>query len=278
MTSALVHWEQGEKIISTLDRERSEMKRPTVENIVKYLNKELRVRTIKDTSANGLQVRLRKSRQIGIIGFAVDACISTFEKAKKLDVDLLVVHHGIRWRPQNDKDLANIREAYLKKSSMALYAAHLPLDLHEEYGNNMQLARLLGVQEPKKFGRYHGIKIGYAGVFKKTENLSSIAKKLNTHLKSTCRIYRFGKKKIRSIGIISGGGGGILGDVVNEGLDCFLVGEIDLAIYNAAKEHGMNLIIAGHYATETVGVKALMPLVRRSFSVKTVFISDTKNL
>jgi putative NIF3 family GTP cyclohydrolase 1 type 2 len=91
-------------------------------------------------------------------------------------------------------------------------------------------------------------------------------------------VLRFGKKRIKSIGIISGGGGSILREAVQERLDCFVVGEIDLAVYNAAKDQGMNLIVAGHYATETVGVKALMPLVRDTFGVKTVFIADPKNL
>lgn len=254
------------------------MKRPTAENIAGCLNKELRVRSIKDASVNGLQVRLRTSREISTVGFAVDACISTFEKAKKHGVNLLVVHHGITWMPQKDKDLADKRAAYLKKNNMALYAAHLPLDLHKEYGNNMQLARLLGVQEPRRFGNYHGIKIGYAGAFTKPANLGCIAKKLSAHLKSACRIYRFGKEYVRSIGIVSGGGGSMLVDAVTKGLDCFLVGEIDLAIHNAAKEHGMNLIVAGHYATETVGVKALMPFIRKSFKVRTVFITDPKDL
>ena len=255
-----------------------EMKRPTVDTIARFLNKKLRVRSIKDSSVNGLQIRTRTNKHISSIGFAVDACLSTFEKAKKQGVDLLIVHHGIIWRPQKDHDLADKRVAYLKKNSIALYAAHLPLDLNAEYGNNIQLARLLGVQDPKKFGRYHGIKIGYAGEFKSALSLGSISAILTKHLKTRCRIYQFGKKSIRSIGIISGGGGSILGDAVKECLDCFLVGEIDLAIYNAAKEHGITLIVGGHYATETVGVKALMPLIRTEFNVKTVFISDKKNL
>jgi putative NIF3 family GTP cyclohydrolase 1 type 2 len=96
-------------------------------------------------------------------------------------------------------------------------------------------------------------------------------------LKATCRVLGFGKKSIRSIGIVSGGGGSILTDVVKEQLDCFLVGEIDLAAYNAAREYGMNLIVAGHYATETVGVRALMPLVSETFPVDTVFVEDVKD-
>ena len=257
---------------------KSIMRRATIRNITDFLNKTLRVRKIKDSSMNGLQVRSRKTGEIQKVGFAVDACISSFEKAKKLGVDLLVVHHGIKWRPQKDRDLENKRAAYLTKNNIALYAAHLPLDLHEEYGNNMQLCRLLDVQGPRKFGKYHGIKIGYAGIFRKATSLDAAASVISEALNVDCRVFRFGKDRIRSIGIISGGGGSILKDAVTEKLDCFLVGEIDLAVYNAAKEYGMNLLVAGHYATETVGVRALMPLIKNVFGVETIFISDPKEL
>src|SRR5512143_417353 len=115
----------------------------TIRNITSFLNKTLRVKKIKDASLNGLQVRSRKSGVIKTVGFAVDACISTFEKARKLVVDLLVVHHGIKWRPQKDRELETRRAEYLKRSNIALYAAHLPLDLHKEYGNNIQLFSML---------------------------------------------------------------------------------------------------------------------------------------
>jgi len=250
----------------------------TIRNITDFLNKTLRVRKIKDASMNGLQVRSRKGGAIRTVGFGVDACISTFEKAKKLGVDILVVHHGIKWRPQKDRDLENKRAVYLTKNNIALYAAHLPLDLHSEYGNNIQLCRLLDVQGPRKFGKYHGIKIGYAGTFRKAIRMDAAASIVSEALNVDCRVYRFGNDRIRSIGIISGGGGSILKDAVIEKLDCFLVGEIDLAVYNAAKEYGMNLLVAGHYATETVGVRALMPLVRDAFGIETVFIEDPKDL
>ena len=257
---------------------KSIMRRATIRNITDFLNKTLRIRKIKDSSMNGLQVRSRKAGEIQKVGFAVDACISSFEKAKKLGVDLLVVHHGIKWRPQKDRDLENKRAAYLTKNNIALYAAHLPLDLHEEYGNNMQLCRLLDVQGPRKFGKYHGIKIGYAGIFRKATSLDAAASVISEALNVDCRVFRFGKDRIRSIGIISGGGGSILKDAVTEKLDCFLVGEIDLAVYNAAKEYGMNLLVAGHYATETVGVRALMPRVSEVFGIETVFIEDPKDM
>ena len=254
------------------------MGKPTVKNITDFLNKTLRVRKIRDSSLNGLQVRSRNSGAISKVGFAVDACGSTFEKANRLGVELLVVHHGIKWRPQKDRDLEKTRAAYLEKHNMALYAAHLPLDLHEEYGNNMQLSRLLGLRDMRKFGRYHGIRIGYAGTFRGTTGLDDLAGILNKHLKTVCRVFQFGNKRVRSLGIISGGGGSMLKEAVREQLDCFLVGELDLAVYNAAKDYGMNLVVGGHYATEMVGVKALMPAVREAFGVETVFIDDAKAL
>jgi dinuclear metal center YbgI/SA1388 family protein len=254
------------------------VQKATIAQVSRFLNRTLRIRSIKDASVNGLQVRSRKAGEIRKVGFAVDGCLSTFEKAKKLGVELLVVHHGIFWRPQKDRDLAKARAAFLRKNNMALYAVHLPLDLHEEYGNNMQLCRLLGLQDPVKFGNYHGIKIGYAGTFKRAVSLDAAASVLNRELDTKCRVFPFGSKRLRSIGIISGGGGSLLKEASTTGLDCFLVGEIDLAVYNAAREYGMNLIVAGHYATETVGVKALMSLVRESFGVSIVFVSDKKDI
>ena len=149
------------------------MKKATPANIAGFLNRTLQVKRIKDASINGLQVRTRAAAPVTKIGFAVDACRSTFEKAKKMKVGLLVVHHGIKWRKQTDKDLAKQRAAYLDRNRMALYAAHLPLDLHSEYGNNMQLSKILGVRDLRKFGRYHGIRIGYRGTFRKPITMRS---------------------------------------------------------------------------------------------------------
>jgi len=254
------------------------MKKTTIKNISDFLNSTLRVKKIRDSSVNGLQVRSRNTGKIAKVGFAVDACTSTFEKAKKQGVELLVVHHGIKWKPQKDRVLADMRTVFLKNNNVALYAVHLPLDLHEEYGNNMQLARFLDLGRLRRFGRYHGIKIGYAGTFRTATSPAALAALVRSQLRSACRVFPFGKDRIRSLAIISGGGGGMLNDAVKEKLDCFLVGEIDLAVYNAAKDHGINLIVAGHYATETVGVKALMPLIGETFGVETVFIEDKKEL
>jgi dinuclear metal center YbgI/SA1388 family protein len=250
----------------------------TISNIAAFLNSTLRVKKIRDASVNGLQVRSRKRREIRTVGFAVDACLSTFEQAVHEEVDLLVVHHGIKWRPQKDRELELRRTAFLKRRNIALYAAHLPLDLHQEYGNNMQLCRMFGVQGLKRFGTYHGIKIGFAGTFNRATSLSKVAERLSDGLGAPCRVLPFGRDRIRSIGIVSGGGGDMLKDAHELRLDCFVIGEADLAVYIAAREYGMNLLVAGHYATETVGVRALMPLIKETFGVRTVFIDDPKHL
>lgn len=246
--------------------------------IALFLNRTLRVPAIRDASVNGLQVRLRRDRVIGTVGFAVDACLTTFQKARKLNVDLLVVHHGIKWRPQKDRETAARRQRFLEEHNIALYAAHLPLDLHRQYGNNAELCRLLDLGNIRKFGRYHGIKIGYQGTFPHKRRAADIARRLDQALATRCRVYDFGAEKLSSIGVISGGGGSMLLDAVKEGLDGFLVGEMDLAVYNAAKEYGITVIAAGHYATETVGVKALMPLVADRFGTRTLFVDDPKDL
>ncbi len=251
------------------------MPRPTQDEIARFLDRTLRVAAIRDASQNGLQVRSRRA-SARRAGFAVDGCLSTFAKAERLGIDLLVVHHGIKWRPQKDRDLARRREAALRKAGIALYAAHLPLDRHETYGNNAVLCRMLGLGDLKRFGRYHGIAIGYCGAMERAVRLEDLNDLLDRRLHTACRVHRFGTGRVRTVGVVSGGGGGLLHEAVRAGLDCFLVGEIDLAAYNAAREYGMNVIVAGHYATETVGVRALMPLVRETFGVETVFVDDPK--
>lgn len=250
---------------------------PTDRQVAGYLNRLLRTREIPDASVNGLQARSRR-KAIRTVGFAVDGCVSTFRLARDHKVDLLVVHHGISWRPQKDRASAALRKAWLAKAGMGLYAAHLPLDLHARYGNNAELCRLLGLEDLKKFGRYHGIKIGYQGRLPMKRAPQDIARQLDRALRTRCRVLPFGKGTLSSLGIISGGGGGLLAEAVREGLDGFVVGEIDLAVYNAAREQGMNVIAAGHYATETAGVQALMPVIAERFGVRTVFIDDPKDL
>jgi len=244
--------------------------------IVRFLNKELKISKIKDDSKNGLQVRCNP--EVKKIGFAVDGCLSTFEKAKKAKVDLLIVHHGIKWSPQKKPEINKKREMFLKKNKISLYGVHLPLDAHNKYGNNIVLSILLGLKNIKKFGKYRGSKIGYMGKFEKATPLNAIAKLLNKKLKTKSKVYVFGKKTIKTIGVVSGGGALAIQEALKERLDCLLTGEMGLGDHNWAQDTKLSMIIAGHYATETVGVKALMPLLKGRFGVKIVFIENKVDL
>jgi dinuclear metal center YbgI/SA1388 family protein len=243
----------------------------SLNSMVRFLNRELRVREIPDASRNGLQVRIPK--EIRRVGFAVDASLATFEKAAKAGCDLVVVHHGLLWRGQRDLIGTRARRiAFLKKKGINLYAAHLPLDLHPEYGNNIELARLLELSRVQAFGNYQHMMIGFKGRLPKTRTTGWIAAKLEQEIGSDCKVLGFGKKLVRTVGIVSGGGGDEIADACRERLDCFITGEAPHHVFHEARDSRMNVIIAGHYATETVGVKALMPLLRETFGVKTVFL------
>lgn len=244
--------------------------------IIGFLNKELCIRKIKDSSRNGLQVKYLS--EVKKIGFAVDGCLSTFEKAKKSKVDLLIVHHGIKWIPQKYKEIAKKRESFLRKNKISLYAVHLPLDAHSRYGNNIGLAKILNLEKPVKFAKYHSSEIGYKGKFKKPKSILQVAAILNKALPTKSKIFSLGKKKIKSIGIVSGGGGDAIEDSVKSKVDCLVLGEMPLGAYHRARDFRLSIITAGHYATETVGVKALMPLLKEKFNVKTVFIENRVDL
>jgi dinuclear metal center YbgI/SA1388 family protein len=240
--------------------------------IVSFLNKELKIKSIKDSSLNGLQVKCKS--EVNKIGFAVDACLSTFEKAKKEKVDLLIVHHGVKWKPQEYPKIEKMRLNFLRKNKISLYAAHLPLDSNPKYGNNMGLAKILNLNNIKTFAKYRKPPLGFKGIFMKKVRLSQVAKILDESLSTKSKILPFGEKKIKSIGIVSGGGSRSIEDAVKDNLDCLLVGEMPLIGYHRAKDFKLSIILSGHYATETVGVKALMPIISKRFKVKTVFIDN----
>lgn len=235
-------------------------------SIVRLLNKEVKIRSIEDKSRNGLQVRA--SKNIGKIGLAADACMDTFRRAKRLNCNLVIVHHGLFWKGK--KDTANLikkRVQFLKKNGISLYAVHLPLDKSRKYGHNVYLFRLLGAEPKELFGG-----IGYLGYFNKPRDLDAMAKEINRKLGTRCRIWRFGKDKIKRIAIVSGAGSSEILEAIKKKVDLFITGEVSSSAYYNAKEGKLNVIIAGHYKTETSGVKALGELLERKFGLKTVFI------
>lgn len=237
--------------------------------IVRFLNKELNVRKIPDISRNGLQVRGKAD--VKRIAFGVDACMELFEKAKAKNCDLVVVHHGLLWKPRKREEVLTKRINYLKKNKMSLYGVHAPLDNNINYGHNVNLAELIGAKNLKKFGYFDKVYWGYSGTIKPI-SLRSVVSKLDRKLKTKSIVLGFGKKMIRKVGFGSGSCGFAIEEAKKKKLDLFITGEIKHGNYHIAKELKMNIIAAGHYATETSSVKALMPLLKQKFNIETIFI------
>ncbi len=236
-----------------------------LEEIVQFLDDFLAVKDWEDKSNNGLQVEGGKDVQK--IVFAVDACMDVFVEAKKRNADMVVVHHGLIWGGIDYvRGIVKRRLKFLIENDISLYAVHLPLDAHPRIGNNVQLLRLLEIEPEGQFGIYKGRPIGFYGRLENPMKLEEIAeilrRKLNKHLVT----LNFGNEKIESVGAVSGKGAFALVEAIDIGLDLFITGEAEHSAYHLAKESGINVIFAGHYATETLGIKALMNVVGEEFA------------
>lgn len=233
--------------------------------IVRYLDDLLRKSEFKDYTANGLQVE--GTEEVSRVGFAVDACLATFEALA--DCEMIVVHHGLWW-PSMDR-LAGAdrrRIAALLSRDVNLYVSHLPLDRHPQVGNNAQILRGLGLECDEAFGD-----VGWLGEYAAPVPFEDFVARVEAFLgSSVLRALPFGAPAVSRIAVCSGGGGlSYLDKAVGLGADVYLTGEASHPTYHAAREHGMNVILGGHYATETWGVKALMPYLQETFGVETRF-------
>jgi dinuclear metal center YbgI/SA1388 family protein len=245
--------------------------------IVKYADRILRTPDIGDYSGavNGLQVE--NSCRITRIAAAVDASLATVKLASAAQADLLVVHHGLFWSPSHPwtgKKYELLRA--LLDHNIAVYSSHLPLDAHRKLGNNAQLAAALGLKQLKPFFPSHGQPIG----LRATANLTrdELSKRLARATGATPRLIPGGNKICRYIGIVTGGAGGELKIAAGAGVDTFITGEGPHWTYALAEELGLNVFYAGHYATETFGVKALAKHLSGKFRVPWTFLDHPTGL
>ncbi len=221
-----------------------------------YLNEYLDCDGFNDIGPNGLQVEGREAIQKITIG--VSAGVELFERAIEKKADAIIVHHGIIWNFERPvyKGGYKQRVKLLLENDINLFGYHLPLDAHMEIGNNAEIARILGVQNPQPFGEYNGRFVGVKGELPAVEVqklLNLIRKKVNPKALS----FMYGPDKISKIGIISGGAQKSVSQAVEAELDMYLTGEVSEHILNYVKEEGIHFVSAGHYATERFGVLAL---------------------
>lgn len=233
-----------------------------------------------DSSANGLQIGSGEGTVDHVV-FAEDASMETIEDAASIGADMMVVHHGITWGDIDRITGINYnRIQALIGAGISLYVSHLPLDAHQELGNAAGLAKILELEEREPFGRLGTEFIGVMGKVKDPytpERLRSfLAGELDTG-DGGVKLLNFGSEEVTKIGIVTGAGGDWLGESVEKELDVFITGEGKARIYHEAKELGMNVVLAGHYATETFGVFSLEKIVSE-WGVKTTYISRPTGL
>ena len=239
-----------------------------VKEIANFLNEELKINEFEDDANNGLQ--MENSGDIKKVGFAVDASLETFQKATAANCQILVTHHGMTYRGLTHLSGHHYsRIKFLIDNNIAVYCAHLPLDAHPTYGNNIKIANLLKLIKIKPFGEHHNQPIGYSGDFSGTlEDVKKILEKNGMQTRS----LDFGKKEIKTIAIVSGGAADNTLEAVQKNVDLYITGESSQWLHHFAKENNINVIFGGHYETEVFGVKALMPLIKEKFNLEVEFI------
>lgn len=238
--------------------------------ITKFADQLLKTSSIKDYSGamNGLQVE--NSGAVKKIVAAVDAHEAVLQKAVKARADLLIVHHGLFWGQPLPLTGANFRRIELcMKNNLAVYSSHLPLDLHPTIGNNAIIAKKLGIKKPKPFYEYAGESIGKMGELRVSRD--ALVSKVEFLTGHAVRLIAGGPSRVKRIGIVSGGGGD-LAPAIKAGVDTYITGEGAHHTFGQALEYGINLIYAGHYATEVFGVQALAKTISQKFNIPSSFL------
>jgi dinuclear metal center YbgI/SA1388 family protein len=245
--------------------------------LVSYLDGYLRVTEVPDAphALNGLQVA--NTGTVNRVAAAVDLCEATVRMAAEQGADLLLVHHGMFWgglQPLTGR--AHRRAAGLIARNIALYSAHLPLDLHPDVGNNVVLARQLGIAVRGQFGEEYGVRIGVWGDLDVTR--AALERQLAAVVGSGPRLLAFGPERVRRVGIVTGAAGSLIAQAAATGLDTFVTGEGPHHTFFDAEELNMNVFYAGHYATETAGVKALAEHLHVRFHLPWTFLDHPTGL
>ncbi|MBU6327704.1 MAG: Nif3-like dinuclear metal center hexameric protein [Verrucomicrobia bacterium] len=247
----------------------------SLSRVVDFLDRELRIAEIVDYpgALNGLQ--LQNPGTVTRVAAAVDASLPVVKKAIAAGADLLLVHHGMFWQGAQP-----LRGAFYEKircamdAELAIYSAHLPLDVHPRLGNNAALARAIGMGDSQPFLPWKGLPIGLQGRLE--VDRTELLHRLEAVVAGKVHCCPAGPDRIRTVGLCTGGAGSEVARAA--GLDAFITGEGPHWSYSLAEELGINLYYAGHYATETFGVRLLASELAAAFSLECQFIDHPSGL
>jgi dinuclear metal center YbgI/SA1388 family protein len=243
------------------------------DEIVAHLDKLLDAPGWPDYGPNGLQVP--GAEQVELVVTGVSAHLELFEQAAAIGAQMVLCHHGILWdkAPRAVSAALKARLATLFGADLSLVAYHLPLDAHAELGNNALICGALGLERAEPFAEHRGRSIGWVGRSGE-ERLAphALLERCTTAFGSEPLAFLEGPARVRSVGVVSGGGAGSLAEAIERGLDAFLTGEPSEPAMADAHEAGIHFIAGGHYATETLGVRRLGELVAERFGIEHRFV------
>ena len=244
-----------------------------VADIIAFLDELLDAPSFDDYGPNGLQVP--GPEETALVATGVSAHRQLFERAARAGAQLVLCHHGILWNAQPraiGPTLKGRLEALFSRD-LALGAYHLPLDAHPEVGNNALICAQLGLDRGDPIGAVRGRPIGFVGEAPGGElSFAELRERCSAVFGQEPFVWDYGPDAVRRVGVVSGGGASVLPEAASLGLDAFLTGEPAEHAMADAREAGMHFVAAGHYATETFGVRRLGELLAERFGVEHVFI------
>lgn len=251
-----------------------------LESLLQYLDGYLDIQGHPDypQALNGLQVD--GPGDVHTIVAAVDASEAAVEAAAERGGDLLLVHHGLFWdglRPVTGRRYRKLRR--LLEHGIAVYSAHLPLDSHAEVGNCAVMGRALGLRLEGRFGAYKGREIGWWGTLENAVNPSGLQGLVSQVVGGgPVHLIPGGPDRVEKVGVLTGGGGSFVSDAVALGLDALVTGEGAHHTHFDAMEEGIHVCFAGHYRTETFGVRALAAHLAERFGLEWDFLDQPTGL
>ena len=246
------------------------------DEIIEFCDDLLEIGTFGDYGPNGLQVP--GNPRVAKVATAVSAHRDSIAAAVETGADLLLTHHGLFWdfhpRALTEAMATRLQIAFSGQLGVAGY--HLPLDAHPEIGNNALILKQLGFEPaPAGFGEIGEVKgrhIGAIGVRPEAIPAGELFELVASELDREPLVFDSGPESVSTLGVVTGAGASDIHEAIALGLDAYLTGEPSEHVMADAREGGIHFIAAGHYATETCGIRALGNLVARRFEVEHEFL------
>jgi len=240
-------------------------------DLAQYLAETLDINRFRDFCPNGLQVEGRSTIENLVTG--VTASRALIEAAISAGADTILVHHGYFWRGE-DARITGQKHQRLKlllAYDINLFAYHLPLDMHPEFGNNAQLGRVLGLIAEKNFGEDG---LGWLGTSAEpaVKTVGDLARVVESRLGRAPLVIGDPEQAIGQVGWCTGAAQSLLGDAIAAGANTYLSGEISEPTVHLARESGVAYLACGHHATERYGIQALGAYIAEKFGIRHQFI------